>query len=315
MTDVQAGAVRLAYRVRGQAGAPPVVLLHSLGDDSSDWDEVAAALAASYRVYAIDLRGHGESDWPGEYTAELLTGDVAAFLGALGLGEAAVIGHSLGGVVGYLLASRYPGRVTRLVLEDPAPPWSRPPRAPSRPDGPLSFDWAVTTMVPQANDPPQAWRDGLAAITAPTLIVAGGPESHISQDRLRDMAGLIPRCELITIPAGHFVHASRPAEFMAAVTAFLRRDGGDVMLWARGEVGACEAGRGAPDVRPRHRQRRADGGTPARRGRGRDHRHQDRARQPAQPARRANRARTLATGSRDLLPLGETPGRFSQAEP
>jgi 3-oxoadipate enol-lactonase len=222
MPDVQAGSVRLAYRTWGRPGAPPVVLLHSLGDESSDWNEVAAALADSYRLYAVDLRGHGNSDWPGEYAAELLAGDVAGFLEALGLAQVMLVGHSLGGVVAYLLASRYPDRVTRLVLEDPAPPWPRPPRTPSRPEAPLSFDWAVTTMTAQANDPPPSWRDGLAAITAPTLIIAGGPDSHISQDRLRDMAGLIPRCELITIPAGHLVHAARPAEFTAAAAAFLR---------------------------------------------------------------------------------------------
>ena len=222
MPDVQAGTVRLAYRAWGRPGAPPVVLLHSLGDESSDWDEVAAALADSCRLYAVDLRGHGKSDWPGEYAAELLADDVVAFLDALGLAEVTLIGHSLGGVVSYLLASRYQHRVTRLVLEDPAPPWPRPPRAPARPEAPLSFDWAVTTMTAQANDPPVSWRDGLAGITAPTLIVAGGPDSHINQDRLRDMAGLIPRCELITIPAGHLVHAARHAEFTEAVAAFLR---------------------------------------------------------------------------------------------
>ena len=51
----------------------------------------------------------------------------------------------------------------------------------------------------------------------------GRAASHVDQGQLVDMATLIPDCELVTIPAGHLVHAARPAEFTAAVCAFLRR--------------------------------------------------------------------------------------------
>lgn len=62
--SVDVGGVRLAFRVSGPPGAQPLVLLHALGEDATDWDGVAPALAASRRVYALDLRGHGRSDWP-----------------------------------------------------------------------------------------------------------------------------------------------------------------------------------------------------------------------------------------------------------
>jgi len=224
MTDlqrVQADGIRLAYRESGSPAAAPAVLLHALGENSADWDQVAAALAASWHVYALDLRGHGASDWPGAYTLALLRDDVLAFLDTLGLPQVTVIGHSMGGAAAYLLAMRQPGRVSRLVLEEPAPPWPRGPRTPVRPPGPLSFDWAVTVLSAEASDPPASWREGLAAITAPTLIVAGGPDSHVSQDRLADMAALIPGARLVTIPAGHLVHAAQPARFISAVTGFL----------------------------------------------------------------------------------------------
>ena len=48
-----------------------------------------------------------------------------------------------------------------------------------------------------------------------------GLDSHVSQDQLADMAALIPGAQLITIPAGHLVHAAQPARFISAVTAFL----------------------------------------------------------------------------------------------
>jgi 3-oxoadipate enol-lactonase len=111
-----------------------VVLLHALGEASSDWAPVAEALAPSWRVYAPDLRGHGASDWPGSYTIEQLTTDLATLLDALGLDRVALCGHSVGGPPAYLYAARYPDRVARLILEDPAPPWPRARRTVARPE-------------------------------------------------------------------------------------------------------------------------------------------------------------------------------------
>jgi 3-oxoadipate enol-lactonase len=63
-------------------------------------------------------------------------------------------------------------------------------------------------------------REGLTTITAPALVIAGGPASHVDQGRLAEMAALMPGGELVTIPAGHCVHAGQPAAFISAVTAF-----------------------------------------------------------------------------------------------
>lgn len=221
---MRAGAVELAYRTWGPAQAPPVVLLHALGKGASDWALVAAALAPSWRVYAPDLRGHGASDWPGGYTIEQLTADLAAFLDALGLDRVTLGGHSLGGPPAYLYAARHPDRVARLVLEDPAPPWPRARRVVARPAGPLPFDWEVTALSNEFTDPQvRSWRDSLRRVQAPALLIAGGPDSHVDQGKLAEMAALIPECELVTIPAGHLVHAVRPAEFTRVVTGFLGR--------------------------------------------------------------------------------------------
>ena len=102
--------------------------------------------------------------------------------------------------------------------------YPRAPRLPGRPPGPLPFDWDVTALGNQFTDPAAgSWRQELHRIRAPTLLVAGGPASHDQQGQLAEMAALIPDCELVTVPAGHLVHAARPAEFTAAVTAFLGR--------------------------------------------------------------------------------------------
>lgn len=68
-----------------------------------------------------DQRGHGASAWPGSYTIEQLTVDLGASLDALALGRIALTGHSMGGSPAYLYAAQHPARVTRLVLEEPAP--------------------------------------------------------------------------------------------------------------------------------------------------------------------------------------------------
>ncbi|MQS17692.1 alpha/beta fold hydrolase [Streptomyces kaniharaensis] len=226
MTDVRIvdlPGVAIAYRESGPPDGPPLVLLHALGERAADWDGVLPALAPRHRVYALDLRGHGDSGRTEHYGVEAMRDDVLAFLDALGLARVDLVGHSLGGVVAYLLAQARPERVGRLVLEDIPAPYPRPASAvPDGPDEPVDFDWAVVRpLKAQVDTPDPAWREGLAAVTAPTLLVAGGPTSHVPQDRIAELARLIPDCRTVTIDAGHLVHSARPAEYVAAVAPFL----------------------------------------------------------------------------------------------
>jgi 3-oxoadipate enol-lactonase len=224
LESVDVGGLRLVYRAVGDPSAPPMVLLHGLGGDGSSWDEVAAAFADSYRVYALDLRGHGKSDYPGVYSFELMRDDVLGLLNALGLDRVTLVAHSMGGTVAFLLAEDHPERIVRLVVEDTPPPFAPSERLviPERPDGPLPFDWLLLVAIfGQLNEPDPAWWDRAAEIPVPTLIIAGGPESTVPQDRIAEIAKHIPDCRLVTIPAGHHVHQNRPAEFIATVRAFL----------------------------------------------------------------------------------------------
>ncbi|MFF5126047.1 alpha/beta fold hydrolase [Streptomyces syringium] len=220
--SVQTGAVRLAYRVSGPLDAPPLVLLHALGENAADWDAVAPAFARHRRVLALDLRGHGRSDWPGDYSLELMQVDVIRFLDVLGLGQVDLIGHSMGGIVAYLLAENHPQRVRRLVLEDVPVPRPREQTIPARPDGDLAFDWAMVPAIRKQIDAPDPrWLERLSGITAETLVVAGGPSSHVPQDGIAELARRVPAGRVITIPVGHLVHRAAPETFTEAALAFL----------------------------------------------------------------------------------------------
>lgn len=203
-----------------------MVLLHGLGDRASDWAPVTARLAEYFHVIAFDMRGHGDSDWPGAYSFQLMRDDVIGALDRLGLDTVTLVGHSMGGAVAYLVAMRQPARVVRLVVEDVPPPFPRDRAVPERPAGALDFDWAVVPAIVRlvnAGDP-EAWA-GLTGITAPTLLIGGGPESHIPQDKLEAAAARISSCTLVTVPAGHNVHAARPREFADVMLDWLRSRG------------------------------------------------------------------------------------------
>jgi 3-oxoadipate enol-lactonase len=226
MTSYQvigSNGIEVACRAWGAPAAPPMVLLHALGESAADWEEVAPAFAEYRRVYAPDLRGHGRSGWPGEYSLESMCADVAGMLDALALERVDLIGHSLGGAVALLLAEQHPQRIGRLVLEDVMAPRPRKAAMPSKPPGDLPYDWDMVLAVRKQIDAPDpAWLGRLKRITAPALVIGGGQDSHIPQDRVAELARRIPAARLVTIPAGHLIHRAEPDLFIQTVLAFLR---------------------------------------------------------------------------------------------
>lgn len=214
----------MAYRVAGDPAAPPMLLLHALGAGEHDWQGVLPEFTQTHRVHVPDLRGHGASGFPGQYSFELMRDDVLGFLDAVGVTDTVVIGHSLGGMVGLLVSVAAPHRLTRLVLEECPPPkpgtLNRPPLRP--PDEPLPYDFAVVNAIRfQLTNPDPAWWEQSARVAVPTLVVSGGPDSQIPQEVLAELADRMPGASIVTINAGHHVHRNRPADFVAAVRGFL----------------------------------------------------------------------------------------------
>jgi len=104
----------------GTATAPPLLLLHGGAAHAHWWDHIAPALAQDYHVFALDLRGHGDSGWfmPPAYEVEDYAADVAEVITALHLTQAVLIGHSLGGFVAMRYAVATPQMVRALVVVD-----------------------------------------------------------------------------------------------------------------------------------------------------------------------------------------------------
>src|SRR5438552_638052 len=112
--------VKLAYDVTGSADGPPVVLLHGLSTARTNWHGVVPALAERYRVYALDQRGHNESSHaPGTYDLAHYGPDAVAFCEQVVGRPAALVGHSLGGVVAFYVGRWRPDLVRGVFLEDP----------------------------------------------------------------------------------------------------------------------------------------------------------------------------------------------------
>ena len=219
---IEVDEIRLAYRVWGSPGAEPLVLLHALGECAADWDGVAAAFAQRRRVYAPDLRGHGRSDWPGGYSVEQMEADVLGFLDALRLDRVDLIGHSMGGLVAYLLAGDHPERVRRLILEDVGALLPRKRGIPQRPEGTLPHDWEMVLAIRrQIDNPDPAWLPRLGQITAKTLVIGGGPPSYIPQGWVVELARQIPGARMETIPVGHLIHSADPKAFTRMAVEFL----------------------------------------------------------------------------------------------
>ena len=118
--------VELACRDFGGTG-PPVLFLHGLAGHAGEWDATAEPLTASYRVLALDQRGHGRSErHPTDVSREAFVADVGAVIGELDLGPVVLVGQSMGANTALLVAAEHPQLVTALVVVEGSPDGPEP---------------------------------------------------------------------------------------------------------------------------------------------------------------------------------------------
>jgi pimeloyl-ACP methyl ester carboxylesterase len=101
----------------GNAGAPPLILVHGGRDHCRNWDWVAKALREDFHVIAPDLRGHGDSEWSpdGNYSMAAHVYDLAQLIHQQKLSPVTIVAHSLGAAISLRYAGIYPETVAKLV--------------------------------------------------------------------------------------------------------------------------------------------------------------------------------------------------------
>lgn len=241
--EFDAGGVRIAYRDSGPVGGVPVVLVHGMGGDGHTWARLSRALRrAGRRVIAPDLRGHGRSGRAADYRFDDFGADVLALCDHLGLERADLVGHSLGGYAVSCVAQRRPELVRRLVIEEcplplraggeqialtrrfPTVPelWHATSSLVRHPRAVLAFDRSMTgPALDQFRTPNPRWWERLADITAPTLVLRGGPGGMVDPVRLAALCERVPDCTVVAFACGHSIHRDRHREFAATVLPFL----------------------------------------------------------------------------------------------
>lgn len=239
--------IELAYLDRGPADGEAVVLLHGYTDSSFSFSRMLPHLPAGWRVVVPDLRGHGASSKDAPTCTMLdLAADVVAFLDALGIERATLVGHSMGSLVAQIVASDHPRRVRGLVLigsmvrggneatlgllEEVSAMRGAVDEAFVRDfqqaclAGPVPDDFFAAVVEHGTTVRHDTWRRALAdfvlqdtsarlgAIGAPTLIVWGAEDAFSSRDEQDELAGRIRGAELRVLPAvGHCPNWEQPA--------------------------------------------------------------------------------------------------------
>ncbi len=253
--NVASNGIRIHVEEQG-SGDLPLVFLHYWGGSSRTWRHVTAVLSKSHRTLAIDHRGWGRSEAPPSgYGLTELAADAGGVIEALNLQRYVLVGHSMGGKVAQLMASRRPPGLAGLVLVAPSPP--QPMRMPaearemmakaysSREAVEMTIDTVLTVKPLSAADRELVIEDSLrgapqakaawpratsleditskvAAITAPTLVVAGGADGVDSVDLLKtELLPRVPHAVLRVLPGtGHLSMLEAPQELAQIIAEF-----------------------------------------------------------------------------------------------
>lgn len=112
--------LRLHYADWGNGAAPPLILIHGGRDHCRSWDGVARALQPNFHVIAPDLRGHGDSGWAkgSSYSLSDYMYDLTRLVQSAAVQKTAIVGHSMGGMIGLMYAGTFPDKVSRLAVLD-----------------------------------------------------------------------------------------------------------------------------------------------------------------------------------------------------
>jgi pimeloyl-ACP methyl ester carboxylesterase len=250
----------LEYVEHGPAGGTPVVFLHGVTDSWRSFEELLPRLPAHVRSLAVSLRGHGDSGRPDSgYRFSDMSRDVTAFLDALHIDRAIIVGHSMGASVAQRFAIDHTDRVRALVLIGAFANLYRDPGLTAffessiagltdPIDRAFARDWQLSTLArdipPERLDvfvdetlkvPSRVWKaafdgflttpdfaDGLRNVSAPALIIWGDRDSYVPRADQERLLATLPDARLAVYRGyGHAVHWEDPVRVAGDIASFL----------------------------------------------------------------------------------------------
>ena len=249
--------VQLPYVEQGDPSGVPIVMLHGYSDSSRSFELLLPQLPASIHAYALTQRGHGDADKPlGGYRPEDFAADVAAFLDAMAIEAAVIVGHSGGGYAAQRFALDYPDRTLGVVLICSFHAFADNPGALELDEAvaqltdpvdrefvrefqescvarPVPADFMEAIIDGSSQVPARVWKayleDLLAAetptgsgtIAAPTLLQWGDQDAFVPRSDQDALLAAIPRARLsIYHDTGHTPHWEEPERAAAEIAAF-----------------------------------------------------------------------------------------------
>jgi pimeloyl-ACP methyl ester carboxylesterase len=243
---VDAGRVHTYYEVNGSGD--PLILLHGGMCTAETFDGQTPALAEHFRVYLPERRAHGRTaDVPGPITYEIMAQDTIAFIEAVGIERAHLVGWSDGALVGLLVALWRPELVGKLVLMAQSVNWEgvRPELAPFvgrmtnemlppqlkqayqalSPDGPDHLDAVLDKLLQLWNADPAFPLSDLERVAAPALVLAADDDITLSIEHAAAMQRALPDSQLAVVPgASHAVPMEKPELVNRLILDFLAED-------------------------------------------------------------------------------------------
>lgn len=119
--------IDMHYVEKGKGNGHVIIFLHGYTDSWRSFERNLPLISKKFHVYALDQRGHGDTSRPvSGYSQAAFAADVNAFMDALGIHKATIVGHSMGAFIAHKVAIEYPSRVERLVLVGGAPSCNNP---------------------------------------------------------------------------------------------------------------------------------------------------------------------------------------------
>lgn len=189
---INVNGVRLAYIEEGKGR--PLLLLHGGGGDHHEFNSMVKKLSKTYRVFAIDSRGHGNSSAVKEYNYQDMADDINAFIKEKGLKKPALYGFSDGGITGLLLASQHPKLLSAMIISgaNTNPQGLRPEGRKAMEEEYKAFGDALLRMELTQ---PHITEAELKKIKIPVLVLAGSSDL-VKESHTRLLAAAIPGSEL-----------------------------------------------------------------------------------------------------------------------